>query len=259
MPFASQFSRFAPAIAALPPTFVGDGKLPATLHMTGDRRDEVFYAPFDHVVATARLVLVGITPGKEQADVAIATARSALLRGQSEAEACEIAKSTASFAGATRTNLIKLLDHVGLAERMGIDSTALLWTSRPDLVHFTSSLRYPVFRNGENFSGSGITRSPLLKAEIERWFATECRGLTRALFLPLGAAAMEACDFMARAGHLRQEQILSGLPHPAGSNGERITYFLRRKAKEDLSKKTNAEVIDRGRDEVLRHVAAWRG
>lgn len=227
--------------------------------MGGNLRYTGYYSPSDHVVTSARLVLVGISPGKQQADAAIGTARSALLRGQTEAEACEIAKSTASFAGTTRNNLVNLLDHVGLAERMGIPSTAALWTSRTDLVHFTSSLRYPGFRDGENFGGSGITRSPLLRTEIERWFATECRGLAGALFLPLGAAALEACEFMAGAGHLRQDQILSGLPHPAGSNGERIAYFLRRKRREDLSKKTNPDVIDRGREEVLRRVAAWRG
>ncbi|WNL48357.1 hypothetical protein RKE25_22760 (plasmid) [Dyella sp. BiH032] len=259
MSFASQFSRYAATIAGLPPDFDTDATLPSALRMIGDDRDAVFYAPFDHVVESARLVLVGITPGKQQADAAIGTARGALLRGLSEAEACELAKSTASFAGMARTNLVNLLDHVGLAERMGIASTSLLWTSRTDLVHFTSSLRYPVFRDGKNFGGSGITRSPLLRTEIERWFATECRGLTGALFLPLGAAALEACEFMASAGHLRQDQILSGLPHPAGSNGERVAYFLRRKRKEDLSKKTDPDVIDRGRERVLRRVAAWRG
>jgi hypothetical protein len=258
MPFASQFSRFASAIAALPADFASHAGLPNSLRMTGDHRDAVYYAPFDHVVTSAKLVLVGITPGKQQADLAIAAARKALQAGVSEEATCEMAKSTASFAGVTRTNLVKLLDYVGLADRLGVESTSLLWTTRADLVHFTSALRYPVLRQGENFGGAGITRSPLLVSEMERWFATECRGLSRALFLPLGDAAREACDYMAMHGHLRSEQILSGLPHPAGSNAERIAYFLGSKPKEKLSAKTNATVIDRGREEVMRRVANWR-
>ena len=42
----------------------------------------VSYAPFEHIVATAKLVIVGITPGEQQAANALCEVRSRLPRGE---------------------------------------------------------------------------------------------------------------------------------------------------------------------------------
>lgn len=112
MDFQNQFHHFAPILSSLSTDFAGDVPLPASLRMAGDGRFDVFYAPFDHVNPDARVVLVGITPGRVQALEAIGTARRCLLAGMSESEACERAKSAASFAGPMRSNLVLLLDHI---------------------------------------------------------------------------------------------------------------------------------------------------
>lgn len=225
--------------------------------MAGDHKHEIYYAPFDHVTTTARVVLVGITPGRVQAIAALDTARRALRAGRSHHDAMAIAKTTASFAGPMRRNLIDLLDHVGVAERLGLDSTVALWAGQENLVHFTSALRYPVFEHGKNFAGSGIGTSPLLAGEVDRWFAAECRLLPDALFIPLGPAALWACRRQVAADGLRPTQVLEGLPHPSGANAERIAYFLRRKPRHLLSAKTRPENLDAGRELALRSVAGW--
>jgi hypothetical protein len=253
----NQFHRYAKTIASLPLRLEEDGPLPASLLMTSDHRYAVYYAPFDHVTPTARIVLVGITPGRHQALEAISAARRMLLEGADHTSAMAQAKKVASFAGPMRANLVDLLDDIGVAKRLGIRTTAELWGERSDLVHFTSALRYPVFDGGENYSGNRLLKSPLLRGQVDQWFAAECRALKNALYVPLGKAALEACEYLVGSGALHNEQLLRGLPHPSGANAERIAYFLRRKAKASLSAKTNPASIESGRAAALSCVAAW--
>lgn len=252
-----QFDRFVEIIATLPDNFSSSNPLPASLKMKGDLRHEVYYAPFEHVTPSARIVLVGITPGRVQAVAAIEATRRELLAGRPHDLVLATAKTTASFAGPMRRNLVDLLDHVGVSDRLGISSTASLWESEQHLVHFTSALRYPVFEQGKNFAGNGIATSQMLVAEVDSWFAGECRVLPNALFVPLGPAALWACERHIAGGLLRDNQVLRGLPHPSGANAERIAYFLGRKPREKLSKKTRPELLDVGREMALRCVAGW--
>lgn len=121
-----QFDRFAESISGLPADFSASHPLPAALRMQGDFRYEIYYAPFDHVLPSARIVLVGITPGRAQALAALETARRALLANHTHDVALAKAKTTASFAGPMRRNLVDLLDHIGVADRLGIPTTANL-------------------------------------------------------------------------------------------------------------------------------------
>jgi hypothetical protein len=54
---------------------------------------------------------------------------------------------------------------------------------------------------------------------------------------------------------IQRERVLEGLPHPSGSNAERIAYFLGRKNRGALSSKTNPEKLDRAREVLRRQVA----
>ena len=72
------------------------------------------YAPFDHIQEGARLVLVGIAPGAQQARNALLDARRRLLEGRDIAHVLESAKAFASFSGPMRTNLVSMLDMIGL-------------------------------------------------------------------------------------------------------------------------------------------------
>lgn len=253
----NQFERYAEAISRLPTDFASDIPLPACLRMTGDRRHEIYYAPFDHVTLSARMVIAGITPGRVQALAALETAQHQLRAGRSHPEALASAKATASFAGPMRRNLVELLDHVGVAARLGIESAAELWGAKQHLAHFTSVLRYPVFEGGKNYPGGNLAASALLVGEVDRWFASECRALPDALFVPLGPTAVVACEMQIAAGLLRTNQVLGGLPHPSGANAERIAYFLGRKPRHLLSAKTRPEPLDAAREHVLHTVEQW--
>lgn len=64
------------------------------------------YAPFEHINSAAKVVVIGITPGAQQARNALRALREALASGHADAEALAIAKRTASFSGPIRTNLV---------------------------------------------------------------------------------------------------------------------------------------------------------
>jgi hypothetical protein len=250
-------ARFAPIIAATSSTDITtDPTLGGRLVLDAAGPLSVTYAPFDHVNPDARVVLVGITPGRQQAVQALLEARRHLMSGRALEDVAKAAKETASFAGPMRTSLVDMLDHIGLQRWLGIGSTAELFGRRADLVHYTSALRYPVYLNGDNYSGSpNMIRQPLLRRSIETYLAAEVRALPRAVWIPLGPAPASALALLAAEGHLDPRQILDGLPHPSGANGERIAYFLGRKSRDTLSAKTNAEKLDTARERLCGLVA----
>jgi hypothetical protein len=205
----------------------------------------ISYAPFEHIQRGARVAIVGITPGAQQARNALAELRRQLLAGTDHATALRAAKTFASFSGPMRTNLIAMLDHIGLARWLGLSSTAELWSSRSDLVHFTSAIRYPVFADGENYSGSpSMVTTPLLREALLRYLAEEVSVLPDAVWVPLGPKASEGLGLLVKLGLLSESRLLSGLPHPSGANAERIAYFLGRRERASLSPKTAPDMID---------------
>ena len=220
----------------------------------------VRYAPFDHVNPAAKVIILGITPGEVQANEALRTARAALQRGVSDAEAMHLAKAAASFAGPMRANLVAMLDHIGVAGTLGIASTASLWTSGLRLVQFASALRHPVFKGGKNYTGSnpGMTSSRLLREQLLQYTGAELASLPNALVVPLGPAVVEACRWLAAEGRVSRDRLIEGMPHPSGANGERIAYFLGRKQRAALSSQTDPAKIDAGRENAVWTVAAWR-
>jgi len=217
----------------------------------------VYYAPFEHIEPKARIVIVGITPGLQQAMNALREAQRALLASQSDADAARAAKVFASFSGPMRSNLVSMLDYIGVHRILSIDSTADLWTHHSNLVHFTSALRYPVFVGGKNYSGTpSMLKVPMLVQMIDVFLAEETRALPDAIWVPLGPAATDGVNRLIQSNLLHRDQVLHGLPHPSGANAERIAYFLQRKARSDLSAKTSPEKIDLVRDRLIRQVAS---
>ena len=243
-----QFSRL---LSASTHTFAHP--LPAELLLASEGNLQTFYAPFDHVNSEARIVICGITPGLQQASRALDEARRQLRQGASLEQAKQAAKETASFAGDMRGNLINMLDHVGVHTLLGIDSCARLFNTHRHLVHYTSALRYPVFVDGQNYSGSPAMLSRAsLRHQVETHLAEEIKTLgPQCLYVPLGPKVTEAFQYLRAKGLLKAEQILDGLPHPSGQNGERISYFLGRKPREKLSIKTNPTVLDGAKARIL--------
>lgn len=201
----------------------------------------VAYAPFDHVATSAKLVVVGITPGLSQATAALLEARKHHVAGLSLPDVLRRAKLTASFSGgAMRNNLVSMLDAIGVAELFSLASTDALFTPGAEHVHFTSALRYPVFVDGRNYNGTpDMLRTPILREMVETHLAEEAKLLPKAIWLPLGPKAQAALFHLADAGLLDKSRILAGLPHPSGANAERVAIFLGRKDPNLASTKTN--------------------
>jgi hypothetical protein len=233
-----------------------DVTLNGRLLMAQENSLSISYAPFDYIQRGARLAIVGITPGAQQARNALLEARRQLIAGNDQPAVLKAAKMFASFSGPMRNNLVAMLDHVGLNRWMGVLSTAESWNSRPDLVHFASALRYPVFVGGENYSGApSMIATPVLREALIRNLGEEVAALPDAVWVPLGSKATEGIGLLIKLGLLSADRVLLGLPHPSGANAERIAYFLGRKDRASLSIKTSPDAIELSRTRLFNQIS----
>jgi len=228
-----------------------------TIHRDGNL--QISYAPFDHIEKSARVVIVGITPGMTQAVNALNSLYRAKLAGKSIEEALRVAKMTASFSGPMRSNLIEMLDFVGVARLLNIQSTASLFEAGSRDMHFTSALRYPVFVGGKNYSGNpSMLKVGALRNMVETHLAEEARLLSHAVWLPLGPKAEEAVLHLVGKGLLPRMNVLAGMPHPSGANAERIAVFTGRKPPEHASAKTDADKLLRAAAKLKSQIAGLK-
>lgn len=219
----------------------------------------VYYAPFELVNPQAKVVLVGITPGRTQAANALGEAKRALLEGAQNAEMLQRAKATGAFSGAMRPNLVALLDEIGLQHWLGLPSCLELFGSAAGLLQTASVLQFPVFVNGENYNGTpDPTKHPLLRKMVLQHFGQMCAQLPDAVYVPLGPVPSKVLGWITTEGLLAQSRILNGLPHPSGANAERIKYFLGQKARTDLSTKTDPSKLDGAKAALVKAIAALR-
>ena len=256
MDHKKSFEHFAPAIQALNLEQIRKpADIPATFRLGVEGSLTSNYIPFEHVNTSAKLVLVGITPGFTQWTNAMREAQRQLNNGATPGVAQLAAKQTGAFSGAMRPNLIALLDHIGLQRWLGLRSCESLFESDSHLLQATSILRHPIFVGGENYNGTpNMVRTGFLQQQIKENFAEEALGLKSAVFVPLGPKVSEGLEWLAQSGVISHDRILRGLPHPSGANAERIAYFLGRKARSALSKKTDAIKLDNVREVLTTRV-----
>jgi uracil-DNA glycosylase len=256
------FSSFAPLLRTITETELrAEIARPKRLLIDADevrgKKLEIAYAPFDYINVAAQIVIVGLTPGRQQMENALLAAWHSLKQGQGEAEAMREAKVFASFSGPMRANLVAMLDSIGLNQVLGIATTGSLWEADAHRVHFTSILRYPVFVDGANYNGvPAPLPTALLREQLMKWFATELAVLPNAVFVPLGPVADEAVNAVVQQAKFDRRRVLSGLPHPSGANAERIAFFLGRKHREDLSTKVDPEKLIAARAGLFGKISA---
>ena len=245
---STMLDRFRSTILANPDLPVDDPRL--LIERAGDLA--MYYSPFEFIQSKAKVVLVGITPGASQASTALRMLRQELTQGATDVYALRSAKSTASFGGPLRTNLVAMLDFIGVNRKLGMASCSEVFKDGSELVHFTSALRFPVFKKGENYSGSpSIASSSFLRSISETLLREEAAALPDAMWIPLGKEPAAAVARLVSAGILEASQILDGLPHPSGANAERISYFLAKKDRYQLSAKTNPDLLDPARTRLM--------
>ncbi|SFE94183.1 hypothetical protein SAMN04487869_1272 [Marinobacter sp. DSM 26671] len=74
--------------------------LPKELLLSENGRYATYYAPFEFINESAKVVICGITPGIQQATIAIKAAQEGLGQSLPAEEVLKRAKHSASFAGA---------------------------------------------------------------------------------------------------------------------------------------------------------------
>jgi hypothetical protein len=182
------------------------------------------------ISSNARVVLVGLTPGWTQMEEAFRAAKQALSLGMDGQRLFEHIDRTGSFSGPMRKNLVEMLDGVGLNIELGIRSCHNLFDAPNHLVHFTSAVSAPIFRNGDNYRGHGpaMLRSPRLREWVAENLAAELASIPKAAIVPLGRVADDAMRFLEEQRGLGLDgRCLKGFPHPSGANGHRKEDFKR--------------------------------
>ena len=223
------------------------------LHIASSGKLSSFYTPFDSINLTAKIVFVGICPGQVQWKNALTAAQHALKEGFSADEALIQAKNTGAFSGPIRKNLVHILDHIGLQDKLNIASTSELFNEHQSMVHMTSLLGQCVFVNGKNYAGTNpnMLKNDFLKQHIEQYFVPEIQLLPDAIYIPFDNAVVDVLYSLSGLGYLKEQQILDGFPHPSGANAERIKYFLGQKPSSELSAVTNAQLIDQAKTRLF--------
>ena len=185
---------------------------------------EVYYAPLHGVTTDAKIIIVGITPGIQQMVAAFAEARRLLHEGMKPPHLFKEIRRRMAFKGPMRTNLIDMLDKIGAADRLELDSTAQLFDDASHLLHSTSALRYPVFYKRKDYNGhhTPICRWRLLEDFLASTLRPELDQVPDALIVPLGKPAADALNII---GLDKERRVLGGFPHPSGQNGGRIREF----------------------------------
>jgi hypothetical protein len=229
------FSEFAKEIRNLSP--MGPSELELQRFLLEDSgKVRVYYAPFDWINAEARLIVVGITPGRDSMLNAFRAAALSLRNGETLEEASKRGRRTGSFSN-MRDTMAKMLDDIGIPEALGIGRSEELFGTHYDLLHPTACIRHPVFvfnkkkQQWLNYTG----HSPeLLKwatsiRYIENVLAEELRQIPEALIVPCGEAVACALHHLVEKKLLQPDRCLFGFPHPSGANGHRKKFFSERK------------------------------
>lgn len=201
---------------------------------------KIYYAPHNEIInKKAKIFIVGITPGWTQTCIAYKTAHEGLIKGLDYERIKQECKKNSRFAGSMRTNLIEMLDNLGLQKKLYIDSCSELFENEDELLHTTSMIPYPVFIKDKNYTGSNpkILDNEILESYLKKYFYKELEKLPNALIIPLGKAVEEVLEVIINKNIIKREQCLLGFPHPSGANGHRKKQF--EESKEQLLKIIN--------------------
>lgn len=236
---ATEFERFRPIIEALP----RGSKSSEKLRLDETAKHRLYYVPFAHSNLAAKLVIVGITPGPNQLELAIAAVQR--WKGHSAATAQLEAKKLASFGSPSmRPNLLKMLEHFTLGKRLGIASETDLWGTAWRAFQATSVVPHAAFNlaidgSEKMFNGkfTEVLKSTLLRECFESRFLPLVASMNRAaVWIGLGPTPRAALEWCATQGLLRREQ-LGAFAHPSGSAGSQVGYYLRQLKRAEFNPK----------------------
>lgn len=248
------FADYRDAILALPmredldPLYQRDELITNRFLLFRDGPLTAYYAPFHYANTKARVALVGVTPGFTQMERAFRTARLCLAQRIDDQAIFRRVARASDFAGYMRKLLVSWLNSdplpqkglrgIGLNKYLGLETCDALFGTSDDLIHSTSVVSAPIFKNGENYTGHSpsLLRLPKFKQFITDNLAKELASMSDAVVIPLGDVVGEVIEFLHHEKLISVDRCLLGFPHPSGSNGHRFRKF--------------AEGCDRWRDQL---------
>ncbi len=199
--------------------------------IAAEGRYRVYYAALGALPpADAKVVFVGLTPGFSQVvEAARAFVETPKAIRDDPVTYSGILRHRVAFAGSMRRNLCSMLDAIGVPSALGIRESNELFSNAMASAAATSALVYPVFVGPElrNFSGTGIdlARIALFRRMMDELLAPRLAHAPGALIVPLGVAAATGVSYLRDHGAISIERVLTGMPHPSGSNGHRKRQF----------------------------------
>ena len=231
---STRFSHFAPILLQKGAAAARD----ADTRLAYAPPYEIFYIPFEHVNASARLVLVGITPGPKQLELAYAEVQRQLRLKVAEQDLLARVKAIAGFGGeAMRPNLLRILRHFDFADLLDIGDEADLWGSAAHLLYATSVVPNAAFKSGKPFAGSfeEILRVDALRKCFEADFVASLAALSgNALYIALGKTPFDALSYCVAHDVIAEHQLLGAFAHPSRSGGSQVAIYLGEKSPGDL-------------------------
>lgn len=230
----SKFNQFKELIQSLP-SISEESLLSDQFLLEKDEKNQlkIFYAPFEYVNESAKVVIVGITPGLHQMKQSYSTVLNSKNKEDNQEKILSQVKNNSSFEGPMRKNLVQMLDELGLHDYLNLSSTIELFNEASILVHTTSVITYPVFHKGGNYGGTtpNMLKTDLLKKYVIGQFARELDQMDKPLIIPLGVKVSKVFDYLAEQQILDTKLVLDGFPHPSGANGNRKKQFEANKEK----------------------------
>lgn len=192
---------------------------------------EVYYAPHnEYINKNAKIVIIGLCPGWTQTEIAFRTAIKGYHNKISVEDILYDCKIEARFAGSMRMNLIRMLDEISLNKQLSLSSCSELFLKEIDILHTTSLIPFPVFINSKNYNGySPSISNSLFRELIDEYFVKEIKQFNNIITIPLGNVVEKELDRIIKKYQISNIQILRGLPHPSGANGNRKKLFEEKK------------------------------
>ncbi|WP_454724554.1 MULTISPECIES: hypothetical protein [Cupriavidus] len=214
-----------------------------------DRFYAMRYVPFEHTHEDARLALVSTTPGHTHVQLAAELTERLLQRHAPGRVIQRENKRQVELGGRlVRPNLIRMLDHFGIAQLVGLPNAASLWGDGFARLQPLALLPYATTRRGLAFDGDleELMTVPMLRNVFEALFLERlAQASGEVLYVALGRTAWAALGHAVGAGLLQRRQLLGMLPVPARA-GSMVKYFLRQVGAEALSPR-----------DPVRHRTAW--
>jgi len=230
--YADNFGRLRESIINLPNNrkLKKSDLLVSQFRLFKDDKVEIFYVPFDYVNKDAVITLIGITPGWTQMQRAFSVARSELLETGNLTSSYKKIKTYSSFSGQIRSNIISMLDDIGLDKKLKLDSCEQMFKEKNELMHTTSAVRYAVFRRNDGYNNySGGYPNALSHLELKKYIqdclAGELKKVSGSLIIPLGKAVTSILRHLVSHEVIQSDRCLWGFPHPSGANGHRLKQF----------------------------------